>query len=79
VACFTSTLLSLLFGAIMPIVLWEKEELKQIQSSRRSIKARLKRMVLALVVAGVGLAYVDLSARATIQDFLMSVKDQIGI
>ena len=64
VACFTTTLLSLLFGTMMPVMLWGKEDLKKVQSARYGIKARLKRMTVAMVIAGVALFYLDNASRA---------------
>lgn len=68
VACFTTTLLSILFGAMMPVLLWEKDELRKVQSAKYAIKARLKRLGIALAVAGVTLFYLDLATRALIID-----------
>lgn len=79
VACFTATLLSLLFGAAMPVLLWDKEELKKVQSAKRSLRARLKRLMIALVVGGVALFYLDLSTRATVIDALRPVMDTLGL
>jgi len=79
VACFTSTLLSLLFGATMPILLWERDELSEFQTARRSIKARLRRIVLALLVAGAGLAYLDLSSRAMLIDAVSEVQRMLRV
>lgn len=79
VACFTATLLSLLFGAAMPVLLWDNEELKKVQSAKKSLGARLKRLIIALVVGGTALLYLDLSSRATVIDALKPVIDRLGL
>jgi len=79
VACFTATLLSLLFGAAMPVLLWDKEELKKVQSSKKSLRARLKRLIIAMVVGGMALLYLDLSTRAIVIDALQPVINMLGL
>ena len=73
VACFTATLLSLLFGAMMPVLLWEKEDLKKVQSAKYGIKARLKRLVVAALVGGVAMFYLDNASRAAMTDAYESI------
>ena len=78
VACFTATLLSLLFGSAMPVLLWDKEELKKVQSQRKSLKARFKRLTIALLIGGVALTYLDLSTRAAVFDAVGPVLKTLG-
>jgi len=77
VACFTATLLALLFGAMMPVLLWEKEDLKKVQSAKYGIKARLKRLVVAALVGGVAVFYLDNASRAAMTDAYESVVEMM--
>lgn len=64
VACFTATLISLVFGSVIQMALWSSDELEKMRSGKNSIKKRLLRLVIVCLVGGSLVLYVDPSSQA---------------
>ena len=79
VACFTATLLSLIFGSVLSMILWNKSELASFRSLRGSPKARMKRLVFILIFGGGTLLYVDPSYQAYVEPYIAQVKILLGM
>lgn len=77
VACFTATLLSLIFGSILSMILWNKSELESFKSAKASPRARIRRLALVLILGGGTLLYVDPSYHAYAESFIEKVKADI--
>jgi phosphatidylinositol glycan class T len=78
VACFTATLISLIFGSVIHILLWSKSDLEEIKKNRKSIKARLKRFLIVSVVGFSLLAYLDPSTAAMVEQWQLRIQSYFG-
>lgn len=64
VACFTATLISLVFGSVIQMALWSPHDLEKLRSGKNSIKKRLVRLAIVSLVGGSVVLYVDPSSQA---------------
>ena len=78
VACFTATLISLIFGSVIHILLWSKSDLEEIKKNRKSIKARLKRFLIVSVVGFSLLTYLDPSTAAMVEKWQSLIQSYFG-
>lgn len=79
VACFTATLVSLIFGSVMNISIWSRKELEMVRLKSKSAKKKLVRFVVVLVVGGSILLYYDPSAQATATEYMLNLKQTLGL
>lgn len=64
VACFTATLISLVFGSVIQMALWSPNDLDKLRSGKNSIKKRLVRLVIVSLIGGSVVLYIDPSSQA---------------
>jgi len=79
VACFTATLVSLIFGSVMNISIWSSRELEEIRSKAKTVKKKMVRFVVVLVVGGSMLLYYDPSAQASAMGYISTLKQTLGL
>jgi hypothetical protein len=79
VACFTATLVSLIFGSVMNISIWSRKEREEIRLKSKTAKKKLVRFVMVLVFGGSMLVYFDPSAQATVMEYMLNLKQTLGL
>jgi GPI-anchor transamidase subunit T len=79
VACFTATLLSLIFGSVISMILWNKSELKIFKASRASPKARIQRLIFIMILGGGVLLYLDPSYQAFADSYISQLRVMLGL
>lgn len=79
VACFTATVLSLIFGSVMSMILWDKAQLKKFQASKASLRSRVKRMAFVLIFGGTALVYLDPTYQAYVESYIDTFKMSLSL